>query len=308
MTKEAWQTPPAPNTATSGGHEVLPRALFIDPPADRSAPAQTLAQAIPSSGVNLNAVLLTAAGAGPHPTVLLLHGLPGNEQNLDLAQSIRRAGWNVLTLHYRGSWGSPGAFSFRHCLEDGCAAVEWLRGDGADRVPQIDRGIIAVIGHSMGGFVAAYVASLNSTVLGAGLISGVALGPEFGSPNEAEPASIVDENIGASEGLHILAGTSPKMLAEEASNRFAEWRLDAFATALAGRPLLLVTSDDGFSGGSAALARAIEGTGCQNLRRAHLHTDHSYSDHRIALQIEVLAWLDALREDRSPNLNGERPQ
>lgn len=44
-----------------------------------------------------------AAGAGPHPTVLLLHGLPGNEQNVDLAQSIRRAGWNVLTLHYRGS-------------------------------------------------------------------------------------------------------------------------------------------------------------------------------------------------------------
>src|SRR5437870_4834283 len=105
-----------------GRFEGLPSALFLDPPSDLAAPAETLAQAIPSAGVNLNAVLLTAGGAGPHPTILLLHGLPGNEQNLDLAQSVRRAGWNVLTLHYRGSWGSPGAFSFEHCLEDAAAA------------------------------------------------------------------------------------------------------------------------------------------------------------------------------------------
>ena len=56
-------------------------------------------------------------------TVVLLHGLPGNEQNLDLAQAIRRAGWNVLTLHYRGAWGSPGQFSLQHVLEDADAAV-----------------------------------------------------------------------------------------------------------------------------------------------------------------------------------------
>jgi predicted alpha/beta-fold hydrolase len=37
--------------------------------------------------------------------VILFHGLPGNVQNLDLAQAIRRANWNVLTLHYRGSLG-----------------------------------------------------------------------------------------------------------------------------------------------------------------------------------------------------------
>jgi hypothetical protein len=45
-----------------------------------------------SNGVNLNAVLYTANGVGPHPNVLILHGLPGNEQNIDLAQSMRQAG------------------------------------------------------------------------------------------------------------------------------------------------------------------------------------------------------------------------
>jgi uncharacterized protein len=133
-------------TADSGitGAGQLPDALIRDPRPDAAWPAQTLAQAIPSHGVNLNAVLYTAAGAGPHPTILLLHGLPGNEQNLDLAQSIRRAGWNVLTLHYRGSWGTPGTFSFAHCLEDAAATIDWLR--SAEAAPRIDSRKLVVIG------------------------------------------------------------------------------------------------------------------------------------------------------------------
>jgi pimeloyl-ACP methyl ester carboxylesterase len=44
-----------------------------------------------------------ASGTGPRPAVVLLHGFPGNERNLDLAQDMRRAGWDVLYLNYRGS-------------------------------------------------------------------------------------------------------------------------------------------------------------------------------------------------------------
>jgi pimeloyl-ACP methyl ester carboxylesterase len=60
---------------------------------------------IPSHGALLNAFVYVAAGAGPHPAVVLLHGFPGNERNLDLAQDMRRAGWDVLYFDYRGSWG-----------------------------------------------------------------------------------------------------------------------------------------------------------------------------------------------------------
>jgi hypothetical protein len=44
---------------------------------------------IPSHGVTINGIAYIAAGAGEHPAVVLLHGLPGNEKNLDLAQAIR---------------------------------------------------------------------------------------------------------------------------------------------------------------------------------------------------------------------------
>ena len=73
---------------------------------------------IPSHGALINAFVYVAAGDGPHPLVVLLHGFPGNERNLDLAQDIRRAGWDVLYFDYRGSWGSPGDFSFSHSIEE----------------------------------------------------------------------------------------------------------------------------------------------------------------------------------------------
>ena len=86
----------------------------------RSNPASMQSFQIPSHGALLNAFVYVAAGAGPHPVVVLLHGFPGNERNLDLAQDIRRAGWDVLYFDYRGSWGSPGDFSF----------YPWHRGHG----------------------------------------------------------------------------------------------------------------------------------------------------------------------------------
>jgi predicted alpha/beta-fold hydrolase len=80
-----------------------------------------------SHGDRLNALHYTANGVGPHPTVLLLHGYPGNEKNLDLAQSLRRAGWNVFFFHYRGAWGSEGDFSFVNSAEDISTALTHLR-------------------------------------------------------------------------------------------------------------------------------------------------------------------------------------
>src|ERR1700728_3983106 len=97
------------------------------PPREHNNPASMETFQIPSHGALLNALVYVAAGAGPHPAVILLHGFPGNERNLDLAQDIRRAGWDVLYFNYRGSWGSPGDFSFSHGIEDTVAATAFLR-------------------------------------------------------------------------------------------------------------------------------------------------------------------------------------
>src|ERR1700733_472211 len=96
----------------------VPVADLRGRPADASHPAKMTVLHIPSHGVSINGVLYSPPGEGAHPTLVICHGLPGNEKNLDLAQAVRRAGWNAVTFNYRGSWGSPGDFRSAQNLQD----------------------------------------------------------------------------------------------------------------------------------------------------------------------------------------------
>jgi pimeloyl-ACP methyl ester carboxylesterase len=100
--------------------------------------------------------LYRAAGQGPRPTALLLHGLPGVEKNLDIAYALRDAGWNCLYFHYRGSWGSGGAFSLAGWHDDLLAATAWLR-----KQPSVDANRLALIGHSAGGYLALMTGAMD---------------------------------------------------------------------------------------------------------------------------------------------------
>jgi hypothetical protein len=75
------------------------RALNNDPAPDAKFPAGAAPVVIRSAGSAKLGQFFLASGEAPHPTMLLLHGTPGNEQGQDLAQAARRAGWNVLTMH-----------------------------------------------------------------------------------------------------------------------------------------------------------------------------------------------------------------
>src|SRR5258708_33906762 len=77
-----------------------------------------------------------ARGIEPRHTVLLLHGCPGLEQNLDLAAELRDRGWNALVFHYRGCWGSGGRYDLRTITTGVAAAVDYLQ-DG--HLPTGDR-------------------------------------------------------------------------------------------------------------------------------------------------------------------------
>ncbi len=106
---------------------------------------------IPSAGSKLQGFIYKANGSQKHPTLLLLHGYPGNERNLDIAQVVRARGWNVIYFDYRGSWASQGTFSFKNCVEDVVNVVAFCK-QNADKF-NIDTTNIALFGHSMGGWV-----------------------------------------------------------------------------------------------------------------------------------------------------------
>jgi pimeloyl-ACP methyl ester carboxylesterase len=268
----------------------VPTAITADPPQDKAHPARSIPVALPTGGVKINGLLYTAAGAGPHPTVVLFHGFPGNEQNLDLARAIQRSGWNVLTLHYRGSWGSAGDYGIGHCMEDGLAAVAWLRDPKIAVAPYVDARRIVVIGHSLGAMVAGYVSAHDAGIAGAAVISP----GNFAPIARDEMIRRIRDTLSTDIGLHALGDATPEALADEALQHGTDWDLIRYAPALARHPLLVVSSDDGFAAGNDKLATAVAAVPGARVARRHFATDHSYNDQRIALITAILGWLDSL--------------
>jgi pimeloyl-ACP methyl ester carboxylesterase len=265
----------------------IPAAIFTDPPSAKAHPAKMTVIHIPTHGLLINGVVYQASGAGPHPTIVICHGLPGNEKNLDLAQAARRAGWNAVTFNYRGSWGSPGNFRFAQNPEDAAAVLEYLRAPSNGAALGIDTRRIVLAGHSMGGWVTALTASKDSNLLGAILISAADMGRVRGA-REQLVASMADD-------MESLAGVTAQSMADEVTANAKAFSIGSAAPGLAKLPLLVITSDDGLAPAAAALVKAIEGQGGKNVKTAHFATDHSYSDHRIALESEVLQWLAGLK-------------
>jgi pimeloyl-ACP methyl ester carboxylesterase len=282
----------------SASAQQLPTALTTDPPVDKAHPAAMDAFQIPSHGAALNAIAYLAAGEGPHPVVIVLHGFPGNEKNLDLAQAIRRAGWNAVFFNYRGSWGSPGSFSFAHSIEDTAAAIAYLRDPANAAKLRTDPKRIALAGHSMGGFMAAYAGSHDMAILGTALISAANFHDWAGGdikPEEeaANRARVVKGMI--DEGIQPLAGCTAEGLADEMISRRKDWNFVDYAPMFGSRPLLLITSDDGLAPSNAKLAAAVRQQSNAHVTEVHFATDHSYSDRRIALEAAVLNWLATLQ-------------
>ncbi|SDE84427.1 alpha/beta hydrolase [Terriglobus roseus] len=252
---------------------------------------------IPSHGSLMNGLMYVAEGAGPHPVVILLHGFPGNEQNLDLAQDMRRAGWDVLFFHYRGAWGSSGDYSFTHVVEDVASAVAYVRDPANAQKLRADSKHIVLLGHSAGGFAAVQVGAADPTITAIGLISAADMAGRIPEnlPKQAEPVARARISKGlAAEGMAPLSGTSPDALAQETLDHATQWRFLANAKALSTRPLLNVTSDDGLAGMDDALAEAVRKDGDAAVTSVHFATDHAYSDKRQELSAAVLQWLKGL--------------
>jgi pimeloyl-ACP methyl ester carboxylesterase len=255
---------------------------------------------IASHGALMNALVYIAAGAGPHPAVILLHGFPGNERNLDLAQDMRRAGWDVLYFNYRGSWGTPGNFSFAHSIEDTHAAIAYLRRPDVARSLRLDPKRIVLMGHSMGGFMTVEAAAADPSIEAFATISAADMSGRMQAllGKEKRPDAIAAMAHGlADEGMAPLAGCTPTGLASELAEHVASWPFIGKVDALKNRTALIVTSNDGLRQDNDVFAAALRNAGDAHVTTQHFATDHAYSDQRIALSRAVLNWLATLPKE-----------
>ena len=274
--------------------QTAPAAVVADPPVDRQSPPGLAMFTVPSHGVDLDAWLYVASGAGPHRTVVLPHGLPGYEMSGDLAQSIRRAGWNVLLFHYRGTWGVGGTFSQSSAIEDIAEVVRFLRDPEVAAKYRTDPKQLVLIGHSFGGFIAGYEASHDSDVKAVAMIAAVNLGRISADPKEREARLKRWETQ-----LHPVRGATASELFAEAEWHAKDWDYVQWAEALRSRPVLLVEADDQNHADMEALASALRQKRAIGLEQIAVSTDHSFSDHRLLLQSIVVRWLEKLETNES---------
>lgn len=249
---------------------------------------------IPGKHGKLLATLYTAQGEGPHPSVILLHGIPGCEQNLDLAQVLRRAGFHVMTFHYSGSWGSGGTYSLQHDIDDAQSVLDFML---QDNTYGFDKEHIYAAGHSLGGFVCGQLSARRKEIRGtvllmpcnAGRIRKIASeNPE----NEKLLYEVFDDSV------NWLTGLTKGCLVKEAIEHESEYALENHAASLAAKPLLCITGAldpyTPLSCHAGPLLEAIKKAGGTQAQSLEYPTDHFFSDYRLQIAEDVTDFLLSL--------------
>jgi acetyl esterase/lipase len=209
--------------------------------------------------------------------------VPGNEQNLDLARVFQRAGWTVITFHYRGTWGTPGTFAFRTAVEDADALYLRLQQQEFARAWGVDAHRIVIAGHSLGGYVAARIAASHPGILGAALIAPWDISYDARAWSALSPQRLAAAGAANFDDVAGRMGSStPASLTRDVMREGPALDLTALAAPLASRRLLIFTEtrDDPDDRAVALLAK---------LKRRHgplfaspqLVADHGFNDHRI---------------------------
>ncbi len=222
-------------------------------------------------GAKMLAAFYGATRQRPCPTVILLHGVPGVEKNIDIAYELRERGWNCLILFHRGSWGSGGTYSFTGLAADVRAATDWLLAQDV-----VDGERLALAGMSMGGYM--------TLVAGAADDRFKALVPICPL---IDPATVETSAAMFDPYTAMLQGVTGAALHKEWANLVSVYDLK---DQLANRPILLVTGDrdDVFPPAHYAY---IGQTMPHILHRRLADGDHAFNACRKLLVATVVDWL-----------------
>ena len=131
-----------------------------------------------SGRVKLPAVLTLPESAGPHPVVVLVHGtgahdadetIGPNKPFRDLAEGLLRRGVGTLRYFKRGRIEplGPNATLEEETIDDALAAVRLARDQS-----RVDPSRVFVLGHSLGGYLAPYIATKDPEIRGIVLLAG----------------------------------------------------------------------------------------------------------------------------------------
>ena len=215
-----------------------------------------------------------ALGKEKKETVILLHGLPGNERSLDLAQELRRNGKNVIYFNYRGSWGSQGEFLYSNCIEDVKEVMDFFDKPENSTKYRIKSKSYILFGHSMGGGIALLVGAKDSRISKIGAFSP--------NPVGNAPKELLDWVYNYTKTLFMLE-INPNEFYNEIIENNALYDPLKYKNELSKKDILILDENNR----NAEWINKIE-----NIEYVLMKTDHSFSDKRLELIDKVKEWIN----------------
>ena len=245
-----------------------------------------------SGEIQLSATLFVPPGLGPHPALVICHGMPAGprpepgasdaastDDGLEypgLAEWCAWEGFATLIFNFRGTGDSGGNFHALGWAQDADAVVSWIIGR-----PEVDSARVVLLGSSMGATIAIYTTGNGPEI--AGLVSFA--GPAASRPR-AEPAEAVERM----RAMGIIRDPDFPPDLEEWANEGVALSPSDWIDKVAPRPLLLLhgDADDVVSPDSvyALYERAGEGKEMQMLPGV----GHRFRSEAVAIGV-ALEWL-----------------
>jgi dienelactone hydrolase len=156
----------------------------------------------------------------------------------------------------------------------------------------IDTSRVALVGHSMGGWLALLSAAADPKVACVGALDARnvgAYGRQLRQDRAAESTLVAaNDSLTAPGAPYRAAGGGAALVAEMKANA-ERWDVTASARALSDRPVLLVAAV--FKADQDSLVAALGRAGARRVTALAWPTDHSFSDRRLALARTVIDWL-----------------
>jgi len=244
---------------------------------------------VPSGGSEqLIARLYSPEHTADAPLIVLFHGFPGKQLNMDWAVQLQSAGYHVLVTSYRGTIGSPGTFRFQHVLEDATATLQHVCSESFTAEHGIKADQVTVVGHSMGGFAGLHAFAETSEAahyvgispFNFGLVGQLVLEhPEY----EAALHGVLER------GAAFLNGAVADALLDELKHHHTTWNLLTLKERLADRSMLLMTSERDETSIKALHHDLLLPD--SPFEEAIVDSDHNYIENRDAAFNEWTAWL-----------------
>ena len=221
---------------------------------------------------------LIANGESLKETVILVAGYPGNDNNFDIAQAIRRSGKNVIHFNHRGAWGSQGKYMYSNCLEDIDQVINYLSQPDVAKNLRIDTNQFTLLGRSYGGGVALIQGSQNDQVKKIIAITSV----NYGSIMQRHKS--LDDLGGFKKYMkkQVMIATNINRFLQEMLDHKVAFNILTYKDAIKNKKVLIIEDSDKNDKWINQL---------ENVEILKMETDHNFINKRIELTDHIIQFL-----------------